>query len=430
NSTMFNEIFRRDPVTGGGQYFRSLSGALLSAKLGATQTTQKYQVMGDAALRLNLPRDWTDITLWDSAGTTPVTNLTTGQVITYKGRVLDQPGGTLLPFSGSATLEIDDAQQLEVTPDCPFSPGCQPALYYYAPGVMFHGTVGVQAGLFEGKLTVPIDAAAGGRGRVRAYLDGSTSAPAGAEDGVGSIMVTVTPGAAPTWDQDGPRITLSFNGGATVVRPTADLHVDLFDASGILTTGHNLQNGIIVTLDQNTTLRTDITPSFRYAANSHQSGTASYTLPGLTTGPHTIEVSAADNLASGLNAGVHRSRTSLSFQVEESPSLSISRAYLFPDPTCSGGVSCGGRFVVDSPGDSVNVLLRVYTVAGRLVRTLRSYGSVGQSQIPWDGLDEEGDPLANGVYLFKVHVYGRQEDGSSSATERAVADGRLVIVNR
>jgi flagellar hook assembly protein FlgD len=76
------------------------------------------------------------------------------------------------------------------------------------------------------------------------------------------------------------------------------------------------------------------------------------------------------------------------------------------------------------------VLLRLYTVAGKLVRTLRSYGSVGQSQIPWDGLDEEGDRLANGVYLFKVHVYGRQEDGSSSPTERAIADGRLVIVNR
>jgi hypothetical protein len=431
NRTMFIQLFRRDPLVGGGQYYRSLSGALLTAKLGATQTTQKYEVLGDAGIRLNLPREWTDITLWDSAGTTQVTGLTTGQVITYKGRVLDQPGGTLLPFSGSATLEIDDSPPLEVTPDCPYLANCSPiAFYYYTPGTMFHGTVGVTAGLFEGKLTVPIDASAGVRGRVRAYLDGNLATQAPGVDGVGAIMVGVTPGAAPLWDQDGPRITLSFNGGATIVRPNADLHVDLFDPSGILTTGHNLQNAIIVTLDNNTTLRTDITPSFRYAANSHQSGTASYTLPGLAPGAHTIEVSAADNLASGLNAGIHRSKASLSFQVQESPSLSISRAYLFPDPTCSGSPGCGGRFVVDSPGDSVNVLLRLYTVAGKLVRTLRSYGSVGQSQIPWDGLDEEGDRLANGVYLFKVHVYGRQEDGSSSPTERAIADGRLVIVNR
>jgi flagellar hook assembly protein FlgD len=140
-------------------------------------------------------------------------------------------------------------------------------------------------------------------------------------------------------------------------------------------------------------------------------------------------VSAADNLAAGLNAGVHRSHASISFEIQQSPSLGISRAYLFPDPTCSGGSRCGGRFVIDAPGDSVNVLLRLYTVTGRLIRTLRSYGSAGQSQIPWDGLDEEGDRLANGVYLFKVHVYGRQSDGSSSPSEKAVADGRLVIVN-
>jgi hypothetical protein len=228
----------------------------------------------------------------------------------------------------------------------------------------------------------------------------------------------------------GPRITLSFAGGATVVKPDATLNVDLFDPSGILTTGHNAQNGIIVTLDANTTQRVDITPSFRYAANTYQSGTASFPLPGIAAGPHVIEVSAADNLASGFAAGAHRSKAALAFVVQETPELHITRAYLFPDPTRSGGGGSGGRFVVDAPGDSLNVLLRMYTVNGRLIRTLRSYAGLGQVQIPWDGLDEEGQRLANGVYLFKVHVYGRQEDGSSSPTERAITNGRFVIVNR
>jgi len=431
NRTIFLEIFRRDTLVNSGQYFRSLSGALLAAKLGGSQTTQKYELLGDAGSRLNLPEKWADITLWDSAGTTPVTALTTGRVITYKGRVLDRPGGTLQPFSGSATLEIDDSPPLEVTPPCPFTTtNCNPiSFYYYTPGIMFHGSVGVANGTFQGKLTVPIDALGGARGRVRAYLEGGLGGIADGEDGVGAIRVQVSPGVAPLWDQSGPRITLSFTGGATVVRPDAVLRVGLFDDSGILTTGHNVQNGIIVTLDQNTTLRTDITSSFQYAANSYQTGTASYTLPGLAPGAHMIEVSAADNLAAGLNAGVHRSRASISFEVQLSPSLAISRAYLFPDPTCSGGPYCGGRFVVDAPGDSVNVLLRMYTVTGRLIRTLRSFGSLGQAQIPWDGLDEEGDRLANGVYLFKVQAYGRQSDGSSNGSERAIADGRFVVVN-
>ena len=234
------------------------------------------------------------------------------------------------------------------------------------------------------------------------------------------------------WDQDGPRITLSFSGGATIVRPDAELHVDLFDASGILTTGHNLQNGIIVTLDQNTTLRTDITPSFRYAANSHQSGAGGVHAAGLATGPHVIEVSAADNLASGLNAGVHRSRALIEFPGAGHPrACRISRAYLFPDPTCSGGSElrrpvrdrCPGRL-----GQRAAAALH----GGRASWCARSgpTGGSARARSPGMGWTRRATALANGVYLFKVHVYGRQEDGSSSPTERAVTDGRLVIINR
>jgi hypothetical protein len=430
NRTLYDEIFKRDSVVAGGRYYRSLAGALLTAKLRATSTTQKYNLLGDGAVRLNLPREWVEVTLWDSAGTTPDTLMKAGTVKTFRGRVLDHPGGSQLAFNGVANLEIDDSQPLELTPDCPFSPGCGRVLYYYTPGVIFRGAVGITNGQLEGRFVVPLDAASGPRARARAYITGRPSGASVDEDGVGSIRTSVATGTAPPGDNSGPRISLSFNGGATVVKPDATLNVNLFDPSGILTTGHNAQNGIVLTLDGNTTQRVDITSSFHYAANSYQSGTASYRLPGIASGPHTVEVSAADNLASGLNAGAHRSKASLSFVVQETPELHIARAYLFPDPVPSGGPGSGGRFVIDAPGDSLNVLLRLYTVSGRLIKTLRAYAGLGQVQIAWDGLDEEGQRLANGVYLFKVHVYGREEDGSSSPTERAVTTGRFAIVNR
>jgi flagellar hook assembly protein FlgD len=94
----------------------------------------------------------------------------------------------------------------------------------------------------------------------------------------------------------------------------------------------------------------------------------------------------------------------------------------------SGGPGGGGTFIVDVPGDPVNVLLRLYTVSGRLIRELRSFGALGQVQIPWDGLDAEGDKLANGVYLYRVHVNPREADGTSSPSQKATAEGRLVIV--
>jgi hypothetical protein len=302
--------------------------------------------------------------------------------------------------------------------------------YYFRAGAIYRGDVGVRNGEFQGRFVVPMEAREGDRGRVRAYIEGHATGEAFDTDGAGYLGAQVSPGEAPAGDVAGPRITLSFVGGSTTVRPDAILKVDLYDQSGILTTDHTPQNGIIVTLDGNTTTRADITESFRYAADSYQSGMARFQLPDLPLGPHTVSVNAADNLASGLSAGAHRSRVSLDFTVVDQPTLRIAHAYLFPNPTESAWGRGGGQFVVDAPGDSVNVLVRVYTASGRLIRSLTVFGGLGQVQVPWDGLDEEGQPLANGVYFFRVHVNPRDSEGKSSPRQKADADGRFVIVNR
>jgi len=98
--------------------------------------------------------------------------------------------------------------------------------------------------------------------------------------------------------------------------------------------------------------------------------------------------------------------------------------------TDSGRAKSGGQFVVDALGDSVNALLRIYTVSGRLVRSLESLGRHGQIQIPWDGLDHEGQALANGTYFFRVQLNARDPDGESSADRKAASEGRFVILNR
>src|SRR5687767_6277415 len=101
-----------------------------------------------------------------------------------------------------------------------------------------------------------------------------------------------------------------------------------------------------------------------------------------------------------------------------------------PNPAESAGPRGGATFVVDAPGEPVNVLVRVYTASGRLIRTLRAFGGLAQIQLPWDGRDDEGDVLANGTYFFRVHVNGREADGSSAAGRKADHEGRFVILNR
>lgn len=426
NQNVYRELFRRD--TEACQYHTPLSEALQRTKLGSI-SNEKFQLMGDAATLMVLPQLWVDLTLTDLVGEA-VSEVRRGQTLAFQGRVRACLGGELLPFDGSVRLLIEDSQEIGFVREAAVTSYSDSASYYYRAGAIYRGDVGVTNGEFSGRFVVPMEAREGNRGRVRAYVEGRTAGEGFDGDGAGYLATRISPGEPPADDVTGPRITLSFVGGATSVRTGAILKVDLFDQSGILTTDHTPQNGIIVTVDGSTTSRTNITESFRYAADSYQSGRAQFQLPELPLGPHTVSVSAADNLAAGLSAGAHRSRTSLGFTVVDQPTLRIARAYLFPNPAESRNGGGGGQFVVDAPGDSVNVLLRVYTASGRLIRTLTVLGGLGQVQVPWDGLDEEGQPLANGVYFFRVHVNPRDSDGTSSPRQKAHADGRFVIVNR
>lgn len=433
NGLIYDAIFDRDTLSVAGiqlptvgQYHVPISAALLAAKsnpFAPSTNSQKYQLMGDPAQQLNLPKLWAELRITDTQGA-PVTTMARGQTILFEGEVLDRQGGSIVPMDGIASMLIEDSAPLDRT-----DATCHvPVDYVFKAGAMYQGDVSVRAGRIAGRFIVPLDATEGSSARLRAYVTGRETGQV-TTDGVGDVVSSVVPGTPPPGDDTGPRITLSFLGGSTNVRPDATLQIVLFDESGIMTTGHAPQNSIIVTLDGNTTSRLDVTSTFRYAADSYQSGTATFTLPNLAPGPHSIRVSAADNLATGLDANLHRSTATIDFQVVDVPPLKIVRTYMFPNPIRSGGNGSGGVFVVDAPGDSVNTLIRVYTVTGKLVRELRQLGGLGQVQMVWDGLDAEGDPLAQGTYLYKVHVSVRDADGKSSPRQRAASEGRFVVLS-
>ena len=418
NLQLLQALFERD--AGSGRYERPVAEALKIAKVTGVTNNQKYQMMGDAAVRPVLPRLWVEASLQDLNGA-PVTALHRGETLELVGRVLDRPGGSVVGFDGLARVLVEDSAPVDTAPECVFDCG-----YRFRAAALFRGDMAVSGGQFRTRFVVPMDAHTGPRGRARGYVEmtGGTVVL----DGAGSVAFPLDPGTAPLGDNEGPRIALSFVSGSNSVRPDAVLKVDLFDPSGILITGHVPQNGIVVTIDEQSTQRYEITSTFRYAANSYQGGTATFRLPRLAPGPHRIRVSAADNLAAGIAAADHRSSATIDFEVTDSPVLKVTRSLLFPNPVRSGGLGGGGQFVVDAPGDSVNVLLRIYSVAGRAIRTLEFRGGRAQVQIPWDGLDAEGAPLAQGTYLYKVQVYARDARGGSSDRQRAEAEGRFVVV--
>jgi len=63
--------------------------------------------------------------------------------------------------------------------------------------------------------------------------------------------------------------------------------------------------------------------------------------------------------------------------------------------------------------------IKIYTVAGRLIRELLipavNLGS-DFNKIEWDGRDQDGDLIANGVYIYKVIM--KKNDETKEVTQK------------
>ncbi len=121
--------------------------------------------------------------------------------------------------------------------------------------------------------------------------------------------------------------------------------------------------------------------------------------PNLDPGHHEINVRLTSRSTNGLTDTLQRT-----LSVAVSNQLQILRAYNFPNPFSS---RTEFTFVLAGSGSPDAARIRVYTVAGRKIRDMALDGGqvvVGFNRIPWDGRDEDGDLLANGVYFYQIEV--------------------------
>jgi hypothetical protein len=102
--------------------------------------------------------------------------------------------------------------------------------------------------------------------------------------------------------------------------------------------------------------------------------------------------------------------------------LRIQNAYMFPNPFQDDAIGANFSFTLVS-GAPADVLLRVYTISGKMVHERKERGlTPGYHQLHWDGLDAEFTPLANGTYVYRLLA--------NNGASRAVFEGRLVKLRR
>lgn len=134
----------------------------------------------------------------------------------------------------------------------------------------------------------------------------------------------------------------------------------------------------------------------------------------LEDGVYTLQVQAED--ASGNRAG--REPYSINFEVITESS--VTHFYPYPNP-----FSTATRFVFTLTGSEVpdDIKIRIMTIDGRVVREIlkEELGPIrighNISEFAWDGRDEWGDQLANGVYLYKVFIHHSGDTFETRATK-------------
>ncbi len=92
------------------------------------------------------------------------------------------------------------------------------------------------------------------------------------------------------------------------------------------------------------------------------------------------------------------------------PQLTMSTAHAFPNP-CSRKKGCTS---VNFTRLTITGTIRIYTLSGELVRTLKKTGNL--DNMPWDLKNEDGRTVVSGLYIYHL------EGGGSAKT------GKLVIV--
>ncbi len=415
NTTMGTElmkrIFNRYP-DGQAYEFGELSRRTKNAASASSSNKRSFTLIGDPALRLALPR-YRIVT--DSInGQNPAQQMDTLRALSkarVKGHIEDYDGNILNTWNGTLTPTIFDKAKLQNTlAQDDESPQIQ---FEQQINKIYRGQASIVNGNFDFEFIVPKDIALNiDLGKISYYGHN------GIFDAQGFDTSFYVGGIDPNGVQDseGPEITLFMNqegfvnGSITDENPV--LLAKINDENGVNTVGNGIGHDIVAILDGQTAQPFVLNDFYTANLNSYQAGEVRYQFKDLAPGKHTLALKVWD-----VNNNSNLAQIEFVVQQKETPTLQHVLNYPNPFTTRTEFM-----FEHNQSCSSLNVQVQIFTVAGRLVKTIQQEmptAGFRVSGIFWDGRDEFGDELARGTYLYRLSI--QTPDGAfAEQTEKLV----------
>ncbi|NJB82629.1 type IX secretion system sortase PorU [Wenyingzhuangia aestuarii] len=218
-------------------------------------------------------------------------------------------------------------------------------------------------------------------------------------------------------DDTPPEIQLFFedetftNGGSTTSTPS--LLAKIYDENGINTSLNSIGHNISLVIDGDLANPISLNEFYTTEKDDYTNGVVNYELPELEVGNHTITFKAWD---SHNNSATQ----TLSFFVEENTGFKLSRVLNYPNPFIN---HTEFWFKNNRQGDPLEIKVQIYTLSGKLIKTIRSSTDNSdeiQRSVTWDGRDDYGNRLGKGVYLYKLVVKNSVTDEIDEKIEKLV----------
>ncbi|RSK47267.1 type IX secretion system sortase PorU [Hymenobacter rigui] len=383
----------------------------------AGDNNRNYALLGDPSMRLAYPEQMAVVTAINGKPATQADTLKALQQVEMKGEVR-QNGRLNSSFTGTANVQVFEKKMRIVT----LGNESDTTSIRVRENIIYDGPATVRGGQFKLQFVVPKDINYSvGLGKISLYA----SDAANRTDAHGQQLIGVGDAAALAYrDTIPPRIRLFMDneqfvfGGLTGL--TTTLLGNLRDESGINTAGTGIGHDLTATLDGDASKVTILNSFYTAKTDSFQVGRVEYRFKDLAAGPHELRVKAWDTWNNSAERTVE-------FVAAPTEKLALQHVLNYPNPFAR---TTTFHFDHNRQGEDLDIQVQIFTVSGKLVRTLQgsAFGSGSHvSSISWDGRDDYQDQLARGVYVYRVSVRTRSVDGKDTFT--ASKYEKLVLLN-
>ncbi len=386
NVKFYNSLLKTDSLN----QINTLGKAYMLTKMENTQLNDlKFHLFGDPTLRLLVPDQPLTIDSINGKSISSSVQLAALSKVKINGTVKDVKGATMNSSDGEVIVSVFDSERTVELSEMNYSMVVQ-------GGVIFKGRSTVENGKFITEFTVPKDITYENKaGKIVIYYSNSSN------DGVGyTTNITVNGTDSTTYsEKNGPEIKIALDNpedtDGYLVNPDFTLYVKLNDETGLNTTGNGIGHTLEGILNNNETEPIDLTNFFIGDLNAGgKSGNVIYKFNSLDYGEYDIQVKAWDVFN-------NYSTDEKNFIVVNGSDLLLRDVVNYPNPFSNNTTFTFQHNLTQS----INVKIKVYTVAGRLIKELEDSNISDKFvKVDWDGKDADGNSLANGVYLYKLIV--------------------------